>query len=251
MKSLIFSDYELQELKNFYEHQMQKMRERMEHIQGILDKVAGEAFAVAEAVLAAESRAGKLSKRNMSAEEIIESSGLRATKWNKFIINTLLNLRRPLTIQELADLAAKEFGIASSELDKMRLTINQALIRIRKSNAVKEYKIKGLKNKYFGLEAWFDGNQLLEDFRKMLESPSASEKKTPGKRGRKPKVAAAAAPAKKRGRKKKAEQAVSPKGRKKVRGRKPGRKPSAKPASKKAEVTTEAAPNETQTQAES
>jgi hypothetical protein len=227
MKSLIFSDYELQELKNFYEHQMQKMRERMELIQNILDKVAGEAFAVAEAVLAAESRQEKpgASGKSLSAEEILEKSGLRATKWNKFIINTLLRLRRPLTIQELSELAAKEFKIAPEELDKMRLTINQALIRIRKSNAVKEYKIKGLKNKYFGLEAWFDGNRLLDDFQKLLGLPAAKE--APAKRGRKPKVDDSKEAPAKRGRKKK--DSKTPVAKTKVRkskGRKAGRKKS-------------------------
>lgn len=230
MKSLIFSDYELQELKNFYEHQMQKMRERMELIQNILDKVAGEAFAVAEAVLAAESRQEKpgASGKNLSAEEILEKSGLRATKWNKFIISTLLRLRRPLTIQELSEMAAKEFKVAPKELDKMRLTINQALIRIRKSNAVKEYKIKGLKNKYFGLEAWFDGNRLLEDFQKMLGGPAAE--KEPVKRGRKAKAASEETSAR-GGRKKKAAKASAPKAKvKKSRARKAGRKSGRKSA---------------------
>lgn len=238
MKSLIFSDYELQELKNFYEHQMQKMRERMELIQNILDKVAGEAFAVAEAVLAAESHQEKLgaSGKSLSAEEILEKSGLRATKWNKFIINTLLRLRRPLTIQELSEMAAKEFKIAPEEMDKMRLTINQALIRIRKSNAVKEYKIKGLKNKYFGLEAWFDGNRLLDDFQKMLGLPATKTKEAPAKRGRKPKTDDSKAAPAKRGRKKKDSKAPTAKAKTgKSRGRKAGRKKAQAAASPSAE----------------
>ncbi|MCX7768152.1 MAG: DUF4777 domain-containing protein [Flavobacteriales bacterium] len=218
MKSLFFTDYELQELKNFYEHQIQKMRERMEHIQSILEKVSSEAFAAAEALLesapkkrgrkpASSKSVGKTSGA-LSAEQILEKAGLRATKWNKFIINTLQNLNRPLTIQELAELAAKEFKFPLSELEKVRLTINQALIRIRKTNVVKQYKIKGLKNKYFGLEAWFHGDKLLDDFQKLIGGGSPAEKAA-SPRGRKAKEAA------------KAEAATSTKG-KGRRGRKKG-----------------------------
>ncbi|MCS6980065.1 MAG: hypothetical protein NZM15_08200 [Flavobacteriales bacterium] len=183
MKSLLFSEYELQELRNFYEHQMQKMRERMEHIQSILDKVAGEAFAVAEAVLNAGETTSKTAGASQNAEDIIARAGLRATKWNKFIINTLLTLRRPLTIQELTELAAKEFKFSPKDLEKVRLTINQALIRIRKTNAVKEHKVKGLKTKYFGLEAWFDGSRLLDDFQKLIEN-AIPQTSVPARRGR-------------------------------------------------------------------
>lgn len=204
MKSLFFSDYELQELRNFYEHQMQKMRERMEYIQSILEKVGGEALAAAEALLESapkkrgrkpgSSKAAAGTSRALSAEQILEKAGLRATKWNKFIINTLQNLKRPLTIHELAELAAKEFKFPNSEVEKVRLTINQALIRIRKTNAVKQYKIKGLKNKYFGLEAWFHGDKLLDDFQKLIGGGSSAEKPA-SRRGRKPKGEAKASPA--------------------------------------------------------
>jgi len=175
MKSIIFNELELTELKNFFEHQIQRMQERIQNIQNILNKVTDEAFAAADAMISAT---GIERYKKLTPEEILEKSGLRATKWNKFIIGALQKLNRPLTIIELAEMAAKEFGYSKNELEKLRLTINQALIRIRKSNAVKEYKIKGLKNKYFGLEAWFNGNALLDDFQNFLGASGKDTKKS-------------------------------------------------------------------------
>lgn len=194
MKSLKFTDAELLDMKQFYDRELEQTLSKLEHVRKVLKKLGANVPDVAMGVSSKGSNG--TSRRG------------RKSKWGVFIKDQLTKSQKPLTYEELVDLAMTEFKRPESQRNNTRQAIISSAYRLRNMHDdLKTFAIKGSRIKYVGLLEWFGPTgKIKSEFSSKVSRPKAAPKprgRKPGaKRGRPAKVAVAttaaakAAPAK-------------------------------------------------------
>jgi len=173
MKIIEFKDTEIEELKNFYKHEREKTIEKLDIINGILNKInASEKTKKENAALITHA-----TKKTIGHEEQIKpqkrnTSKTRKSKWFTLILGLLKQRNYPITFNDIIKEAIYKYNIPIDKFKNVKASLINCIFRLKTfKKKIRNIKIPGKKQKYIGLSTWFDKNgELKEEYKKKLTS---------------------------------------------------------------------------------
>lgn len=105
-------------------------------------------------------------------------TGVVHSKWNMFILDMLKKKNSVVTYPELEEAAMKKFKMSSAKKNVLRTSLAIALTNLRKKYKVlRDFRVKGSRNKFFGLSNWFMGDDILPAFAPKIAAPKTENNK--------------------------------------------------------------------------
>jgi hypothetical protein len=113
-------------------------------------------------------------------------TGVVHSKWNMFILDLLKKKNAPVTYPELEEAAMKKFKMTAAKKNVLRTSLAISLTNLRKKYKVlKDFRVPGSRNKFFGLSNWFIGDEILPAFAPKTSGGKSITKAGAGKKKRK------------------------------------------------------------------
>jgi hypothetical protein len=161
---------ELEEMRRFYEEEMDKTVVRLRHLQSVLGQLGGPARininfggdipsapgieGVRVPVPVSEDTSTKRKRRKKRGRKSI---------WGEFILTTLKRHNRPMKYSEIIQSAKMQYNLPESRMKQLKAAINQSAFRLRTvHNKIDTVGEDGKKEKYIILSTWLDENKNLE-----------------------------------------------------------------------------------------
>ncbi len=176
MSDLSLSKEEKADMTQFYEEELDKTVKRLEHIKNMLEKLEPGAISVdikVKGVPATLSKTRATTKKTAGAaskkSKRKKKPGPKAI-WGNYILKRLRQLDRPVTYSELIQDALLFFKLPVAKKNIVRQAVMNSAFRLRnKQNKVKTFRKEGTKEKYIGLNKWFDNEgNLLPEYKKKI-----------------------------------------------------------------------------------
>lgn len=199
MEKLKLNTLDLQNMRQFYEEELEKTLNKLMHIQSVLEKLG----AAPTGQIAASTSV--MEKKEASSKTSVKSrKQKRGPKpfWEDRILKRLSALGKPVTYEELTDDIMIAFSIPAEERIKIKQSINNVIHRLRnESKKIGTFSV-GRREKLIALKKWFDeAGEIKDEFKHLLEKKFATIKPSPApKRANKVSTDAVPAPVKRRGR---------------------------------------------------
>lgn len=143
MKTITFADHELDELKKFYQNELEKTVKRVEDLQGIIQKFSGQTPQTPVVEPAIESRTP------VNRQTKTKRAKIKTISWRKFIPKLLKREERPLNIHDIANATMEKFQLTDRE--KITHSLSTTLARMTRMGILKPEKKEGEKINYYGL----------------------------------------------------------------------------------------------------
>lgn len=193
MPSLKLDDSSIQEMKAFYNEELNKTIQRLEHIKSVLESLGDGAPRIEITVKGSR---GSVSGRSPKAEKVISKSRRSkkrpgpVSKWDSIITGILKEKDTPLTYEQLTDEIMIREKRNLAQRKNTKATVTNTVFRLRKEDRLKTFA-KGGREKFVALMNWFDGDGSISET--YLEKASLSTRKggkvVPRKKTSTPKMA--------------------------------------------------------------
>ncbi len=187
MDQIKLSRAEKEEMRQFYQEELDKTVRRLEHIKDVLQKLGFTRKQVEAGVSGANREVGKTSplvpSASSSGDAPAKKRGGRKSKWEPLIEKALRDKDQPLTYDQLTAEIMASSDIPNSKKASTRQAIVSVLFRLRSQDGdIKTFAL-GTREKYIGLTDWTDSRgKLKKEYRDKLELPQS---KKPTKRRKK------------------------------------------------------------------
>lgn len=166
MVNIDLTPQQIEELKKYYESELEQMRKRTDEFQRLLIKLDTKYSFDAKSSVPADKNEIKPLLTKLTSKKTIKIKP-RKTKnpnWRHFILTSLNEQNKPLSLKEFFKSYKRQYGIDASTSKTSGMALSQALYRLRvKDNIVKSFRINGKKEKVYGLIDNADKTVLLTD----------------------------------------------------------------------------------------
>ena len=174
MDQIKLSRAEKEEMRQFYQEELDKTVRRLEHIKDVLQKLGFTRKQVEAGVSTASREGGKTSSIALSSPgaEPSKKRGGRKSKWEPLIEKALREKDQPLTYDQLTAEIMAAANIPESKKASTRQAIVSVLFRLRNQDGdIKTFAL-GTREKYIGLTDWTDSRgKLKKAYRDKLDIP--------------------------------------------------------------------------------
>lgn len=187
METFKLSGADLEAMKAFYQEELSKTINRLQHLKTVLSQLGGSNIEInisgsSEGISTSGASASSASTQT-EVEETQKSGKKRGPKsiWGSFILKRLQQLDRPLTYNELVDEAMVFFKLNESKRQTVINAINNSAFRLRKnSNRVDTFSSGG-REKFVALKSWFEEpGKIKKEYEKKIVKPPRKTRKTSG-----------------------------------------------------------------------
>lgn len=168
------SDNERAEMKRFYENELHTTLSKLQHINGMLEKITGEAqinIAVSPTTLNSpvESKIAKIADQG-TVRKRRKKRG-RKSIWGDYILRTLKATDRPLSYKEIIESAKFNFHVREENIKALKAAINQSAFRLRTIHKkIETFGEPGKKERYLALSVWYDEKgKLKSEYKKKIK----------------------------------------------------------------------------------
>ncbi len=186
METFKLSGTELEAMKAFYQEELSKTINKLQHLKSVLNQLGGSNIEInisGGATGSTESASDSSYSSLKSVEESPKSGKKRGPKsiWGSFILKRLQQLDRPLTYNELVDEAMVFFKLNESKRQTVINAINNSAFRLRKnSNRVDTFSSGG-REKFVALKSWFEEpGKIKKEYEKKIVKPPKKARKSSG-----------------------------------------------------------------------
>lgn len=159
MVNIELTPQQVEELKNFYIIELEKIQKRASEIKALLDKLDSKPLDINEPVTLGNKVKLKTKVTAHDQKVFIEPKE-RKTKnpnWINYVVELLKEQNKPLTSKEIIQSYEKQHSIDLSNSKYSVNALRQALHRLRvKNNRITNIKVKGKTEKLYGLIEWVD-----------------------------------------------------------------------------------------------
>ena len=174
------SDQDLVAMKAFYQQELERTFQRLEHIKRILEKIDANGPSISisynqpeapKATTAIASSVEETAAPLVAEAPVQKRKKKRGPKpvWGNFILKRLRQLDRPISYNDLIDDAMVYFKTPAENRLKTRHAISNSAFRLRTiQKKIDTVAIKGKKEKYLVLKRWVDNGVLKEDYQDKL-----------------------------------------------------------------------------------
>lgn len=174
MDQIKLSRAEKEEMRQFYQEELDKTVRRLEHIKDVLQKLGFTRKQVEAGVSTASREGGKTRSTSSSSSGAAPSRkrGGRKSKWEPLIEKALRDKEQPLTYDQLTAEIMASSNIPESKKATTRQAIVSVLFRLRSQDGgIKTFSL-GTREKYIGLTDWTDSRgKLKKAYRDKLDLP--------------------------------------------------------------------------------
>ncbi len=162
MDSLKLDAESLNEMKSFYQEELNKTLKRLEHINKIM-KQLGETGAQIEIRISDDVLSYSPRTRQASAVTKRKYKKKRGpkSKWDKVIVKSIRQAGKPLTYDQLTDYLMISEGKEPSKRKNIKATVQNTIFRLRKENKVMTYST-GSRVKYIAPSDWYDRDGVIK-----------------------------------------------------------------------------------------
>jgi hypothetical protein len=168
------SDNERAEMRRFYENELHTTLSKLQHINGMLEKLTGEAkvsIAVSSEVtsIPAASKAAKVADQGKVRKRRKKRG--RKSIWGDYILRTLKSTDRPLSYKEIIESAKFNFHVREENIKALKAAINQSAFRLRTIHKkIETFGEPGKKERYLALSIWYDEKgKLKAEYKKKIK----------------------------------------------------------------------------------
>lgn len=166
MPSLILDDSSIKEMRSFYNEELDKTLQRLEHIKSVLESLGDGAPRIEITVKGARTTAGSVAKTSsVKSTPRTRKSKKRpgpVSKWDKMITGILKDKDIPLTYEQLTDEIMIREKRNLSQRKSTKAAVTNTVFRLRKEDRLKTFA-KGGREKFVALMNWFDGDGSISD----------------------------------------------------------------------------------------
>jgi len=156
MVNIELTPLQVEELKNFYTNELDKIQKRADEIREILEKLVNKPEPIANRKVVIQ----KKEKQPKPEKQIIIiplKKTNKQSKWSDKILELLKEKQKPLSIKEIVKYFEKQINIPKTDLKKTVIAIQQSLFRLRTHNKkIQNIKRAGKAGKLYGLTEWTD-----------------------------------------------------------------------------------------------
>lgn len=182
MDTLKLSAEEREAMKSFYQEERSKILSRLNHVQGMLEKIgdtslnieinlsgaAPSRFQAEETVTHTESKPKQRKGKKRGPKSV----------WGSFILKRLQQLDKPLTYSELVEEAMVFFKLEENRRQTVINAINNSAFRLRKNSERIDTFSAGGREKHVALVSWFDDSgKISKEYLKKVDKPKVRKKK--------------------------------------------------------------------------
>lgn len=166
-----FSSSDLNEMRLFYQEELDKTVKRLQHIKNVLTSIGVSAVHHIE-----NAYSDLVSHEKKASVKTRKSKRGPKAKWEGMIMDILKKLDRTLTYEELTSEIMKQEGLEESKRANTKTAIAAVISRLKKRK-IRAFSA-GIKEKYIGLSRWFDENGQIKrgympDVQAKVKSPAA------------------------------------------------------------------------------
>jgi len=154
MVNIDLTPQQIEELKKYYESELEQMRKRTDEFQRLLIKLdTKHSFdSTSSAPTDKDDIKSVLTKPSSKKTIIVEPDKAKNPNWRQFILTTLKEKNKSLTSAEIFKSYKKQYGADLTSSKNSIAALSQALVRLRtKDNLITGKQIKGKKGKRYGL----------------------------------------------------------------------------------------------------
>lgn len=164
MKSIEFTEREIEELKIFYQNEFGKTLERLESIKGILNKFDANEGKIEEKQELSNHLESNELENKIKPETFKKKWKENKSKWQSFILELLIQHNRPIKFDDIVEEAIYKFKIPEDKFKNVRQAITNSSFRLRTQHKkIRNFKVQGITGKYYGLTNWFDKDEKLKE----------------------------------------------------------------------------------------
>ena len=180
MDQIKLSRAEKEEMRQFYQEELDKTVRRLEHIKDVLQKLGLTRKQVEAGVSGTIRNGGNVSPLAAPASSpgtaAAKKRGGRKSKWEPLIEKALRDKDQPLTYDELTAEIMAASDIPESKKASTRQAIVSVLFRLRSQDGdIKTFSL-GTREKYIGLTDWTDSRgKLKKAYRDKLDLPKSKK----------------------------------------------------------------------------
>lgn len=195
MNKINLPESDLAAMKQFYQEELNKTLQRLNHIKSILDKLGDNSQSINIQVSGTDSLQASpaATEEKPVAKRKRRKRPGRKSMWEELIVRELKKMNKPMTYDQLTNEIMKYGNIPESKRENTKRAITNLVFRLRKQNRKLTTVGSGTREKLIALNAWVEDDQLKEPF--MVRLPSkrkAPAAPTGRKRGRPRKTEATA-----------------------------------------------------------
>lgn len=159
MVNIELTQQQADELKDFYAIELEKIQRRTDEIKGLLNKLGTGPLDISKPVTSlTKVRLDTIVTDQQQKESVESMTGkTKNLKWSNYIIKVLKEQNKPMTIKQIIKSFEKQNDIDLSSSNDPFYAVTQALNRLRvKNNLIYNKRIKGKRDRLFGLVEWND-----------------------------------------------------------------------------------------------
>lgn len=168
MINIELTPQQVEELKNFYASELENIQRRADEIKGLLNKLDTKPVVNTKPAITHDKVVPTPNLTKQPEKSIkVKSRKTKNPNWRHFVLKTLKEQNKPLTSDEIIKLYYKQHNLDLPASQNSIMALSQALYRLRvKDNIVKSSKIKGKREKRYGLIDANDKSVVLTDIAK-------------------------------------------------------------------------------------
>lgn len=144
---------QVEELNNFYQHELDKISKRAVVIAEILGKINVKSDNIESTKKIEQKNKTSISAKKIDVNTSAEQKS-KKPKWGELILELLNEKQKPLSLKEMLMHFKQQLQLPASELKKVTIAIQQSLQRLRTVNKkITNTRLKGKRGKFYALAA--------------------------------------------------------------------------------------------------
>ena len=178
METIKLPKADLAEMRQFYEAELDKTLQRMQHIKNILDNIGGKGQSVQiqiDLTNKENPEPATTEKKPVQTKTRKKKRGPKSL-WANLIIKRLKHVGKPMKYTELTDDIMAFGKIPEEKRGSTKQSIINVVSRLRRQNVKLNTFSVGTKEKYVALKQWFDTHGEIKE----MYWPQTMEKQAPG-----------------------------------------------------------------------
>jgi len=181
METINLPGEELADMRQFYQEELNKTLNRLQHIKSILDKLGSNEQSIQIQITTQQPETAE----PPSTGDLPTQAKTRKRKqkrgpksiWEDLVIKRLRFVDKPLTYEELTDEIMTFGNIAAEKRKNTKQAIVGVIFRLRQRGVKLNTFSAGSKEKYIALKRWFDANgEIKNEYRKLLTAKPKTKK---------------------------------------------------------------------------
>lgn len=183
MPSIRLPESEANDMRRFYEEELDKTMQRLQHIKSVLDQLGGSSPSIDIKIKGSTSSSAPRAEASAAPVKTRKKSKQRPGRksiWEKIIMGRFEAVNRPMTYEELTDEVMSFSKLPTSKRLSTKQAIMNVAFRLRTRDKMLDTFSAGQREKYLAPMSWFESKGKIKgDFLSKIKASAPAKKAAP------------------------------------------------------------------------